>query len=222
MTADAHFATLKGMNKDRLETLVDGVFAIVMTLLVLSLQLPSIPGAVSSVALWEQLVALTPDFFSYFASFTVLAMYWTTHQAFYSYFIKSVDRLIIQLNLLYLAFLAFLPFSAHLVATHFTTPLAFIVYGCNLLAISGTQIFQIFYAIRAHEVEVDHTELDRRTYAQVIIRQFITPVFAVFGMAASFVSPHLALLLFALPIAFNIVPGGIDFLERTFHIPLPS
>lgn len=204
-----------------MEALVDGVFAIVMTILVLEIRLPDTEGVLSNTELWHELVTLTPDFLSFFASFTVLAMYWTTHHAFYNYFIKTVNRIIVQLNLLYLCFLSFLPFSAHLVANHFDTPLACTIYGLNMLAISGIQIVQFYYALEAHEVEVDDTELDRRTYAQVVIRLYLTPVFTLLGMIAAFFSPHTALFLFAFPIIFNLLPGTLNFVERVLHIKLP-
>ena len=46
------------MNKARLEALSDGVFAIVMTLLIFDIKVPLIPGEVTNQALWIQLGVL--------------------------------------------------------------------------------------------------------------------------------------------------------------------
>jgi uncharacterized membrane protein len=210
------------MDKERLEMLSDGVFAIVMTILVLALTLPTTTGILTNAALWQELKNLTPDFLSYFASFTVIGMYWTAHHAMYRFFIKTVDRTMLQVNLLYLSFLSLIPFSAHLIALHFHTPLSFVVYGTNLIAISATQLFQIWYAVRTDEIEVDMTELDRRTYVQVLIRLYLTPIFALFGIAAAFLSPYLAIFLFAFPVIFNIIPGSLNLIERVLRLRLPA
>lgn len=210
------------MDKERLEMLSDGVFAIVMTILVLALVVPPAPAVLTNAQLWHELEQLAPDFLSYFASFMVIGMYWTAHHAMYRFFIKNVDRVMLQVNLLYLSFLSLIPFSAHLIALHFHTPLAFVMYGVNLFAISSMQLFQIVYAVRAHEIEVDMTELNRRTYAQVLIRLFLTPTFAILGMIASFYSPYLAVVLFAFPVLFNLIPGSLNFLERVLNLKLPT
>lgn len=210
------------MYKTRLEILTDGVFAIVMTLLVLEIRLPEASGILTNGMLWHDLVGLFPDFMSYFASFTILTMYWGSHQAVYHFFIKEIDRILVQFNLLFLAFIAFIPFMAHMVATHFETQLALVLYGVNMLIISTIFIAQFFYAIKAKEVEIDETELDRRTFAQSTIRLFLPIIFTILGIVGSFVSPYLALILFAFPVIFNIIPGSLNFVERTFGFKLPE
>jgi len=64
------------MTTQRIETLVDGIFAISMTLLVLNLDIPQITGVVSNDAIWNALVNLWPKIFTYGLSFVLLAILW--------------------------------------------------------------------------------------------------------------------------------------------------
>ena len=64
-------------DNERLNTLVDGIFAIVLTLLVLDIKVPEIT---SDTELIGQLVDLWPQFFSFGLSFVILGLFWLGHQ----------------------------------------------------------------------------------------------------------------------------------------------
>ena len=82
------------MNKGRLEAFSDGVFAIVITLLILDVRLP--PGVhVSIGALWQ----LLPRLATFVLSFVVVGVYWVAHHNM-MHFIERVDRSLLWLNLL--------------------------------------------------------------------------------------------------------------------------
>jgi len=67
------------MKQSRLEALTDGVFAIVMTLLVLDIRVPDIQGIVTDGTLLSALVDITPLLLSYLVSFALLFSYWRAH-----------------------------------------------------------------------------------------------------------------------------------------------
>ena len=56
------------MPKNRLETLVDGIFAIAMTLLVLGLAVPHLTGQLSNTIIQESYYNLYPSFFAFVLS----------------------------------------------------------------------------------------------------------------------------------------------------------
>lgn len=60
------------MDKNRIETLVDGIFAIAMTLLVLDLAVPHINGPLSNLIIENSLETLLPSFISLVVSFILL------------------------------------------------------------------------------------------------------------------------------------------------------
>ena len=100
-----------GLATNRLEALVDGVFAVVMTLLVLDITVPS-PTQPHAVAhLVRNLIALKPTVLSYALSFVIAGIYWVGHHNQFAY-IRRTDRPLLWINILFLMCVAFIPFSA--------------------------------------------------------------------------------------------------------------
>jgi uncharacterized membrane protein len=95
----------------RLEFLTDGVFAIVMTLLVLDITLPEIVAQPSLQAeIPRRLLELWPKFYHYAIGFITLGVFWGYHHlAFHS--IKRSDMALVWLNIVFLMFVALIPFS---------------------------------------------------------------------------------------------------------------
>ena len=63
------------ISKRRLETLTDGVFVIVMTLLVLEIAVPRLSHSDASANLTKELIELSPVLLSYATSFIVLGFF---------------------------------------------------------------------------------------------------------------------------------------------------
>src|SRR5690242_11054474 len=97
-------------NTHRVEALADGVFAIVMTLLVLELKVPALPRDASAAEVWRGVVELGPIFFSYFVTFTLAGTFWFWHHRAFDE-IAHVDGPLFALNLAFLSFVSLLPFS---------------------------------------------------------------------------------------------------------------
>lgn len=199
------------MNKSRLEFLSDGVFAIVMTLLVIEIHVPELETPANT-ELAAALAHLAPLFVSYFISFVVLAMFWISHNFFYGAFTKIVNRQLTLLNFLYLSFVALVPFSAHLLGSYPDSALAVFVYGANVLCIGSVSTLVLWYAIRSNEIDTSH--ITRRILIQAQIRSYLTPLLTLVGMACIPLSIPLALFLYAFPIVFNTVPGLLNWFEQ--------
>ena len=60
------------MNKARLEAFSDGMFAIIITIMVLEIKIPGKPD-------WESLAHLLPVLYSYLLSFLFIGTYWVNH-----------------------------------------------------------------------------------------------------------------------------------------------
>jgi uncharacterized membrane protein len=88
----------------------DAVFAIAMTLLIVTVQVRPLNGPIDAPGtLLGAMTGLWPQIFSFFLAFLLLGRYWMAHHAFFSG-LKSIDRRVVAWNLVYLAFVAFLPF----------------------------------------------------------------------------------------------------------------
>ncbi len=200
------------MNKARLEALSDGVFSIVMTILVFSIKVPTLQSGSTDAGLWSALLALGPLFLSYFVSFLVLAMFWLSHHFIYSVFTKNIDRVLALLNILYLAFIALIPFSAQLLGTYPEMPLSGVVYGVNLAIISIVTLIIINYAEASDEI--DTSDISPSMLRRGILRTYLTLGCSTLGVAAALIHDDFSLLFFALPVIFNTTPGSFNMLQR--------
>lgn len=208
----------QGLNKNRVEALSDGVFSIAMTILVFDLKLPVVAHAISTHELLGELAGQWPYFLCYFVSFTVLGMFWTGHNAFFHLFSTKVTRVLIQINMIYLVFIALIPFSAHLLGTYLHNNIAILFYGTNIV-FSGALAYSMFvYALYSHDIDTSH--LPSRVIKQARIRILLTPSFALLGMLSTLFYPNLALILFAFPVIFNLIPGTLDLTEKLLGIEL--
>jgi uncharacterized membrane protein len=122
------------MSTGRAEAFSDGVFAIAITLLVLSLRLPG-QGTLTT----SQLLAAWPQYFAYVVSFLTIGIMWMNHHTILAH-VERVDRPLLVLNLLLLMGIVAIPFPTVLVADNLTHPraatVAVVTYGLVMIAIS--------------------------------------------------------------------------------------
>ncbi len=202
------------MDKSRIEAFSDGVFAIVITLLIFNIKVPTLVQPVSDTALWYELGLLTPTFVIYMVTFAVISVLWINHHFIFHSYAKVVDRQLNLLNLLYLMFVAFLPFSANFIGLYIMHQPAAILYGVNIFLIVLLTAYMTYY-IRSRP-KLLNEKLSSRTIRQGQIRSQISLIFYALGIIATFIYVPLSILLYAFPIIFNIIPGSLDFSERMF------
>jgi uncharacterized membrane protein len=90
--------------------LSDGVFAVVITLLVLEIHVPELTQGQS---LAEALREVRPSFNAFVVTFILTGMYWVGHRDLFA-LIRRTDRGLVWLNILYLLPVCLLPFGASL------------------------------------------------------------------------------------------------------------
>lgn len=203
------------MNKGRIEAFSDGVFSIVMTLLVLDIRLPHhTEGNMTNGELLELLTALGPVLRSYVISFTVLGMYWVAQHAYFHLFVKQVDRVTAWLNLLFLMLIVFIPFTTNLIGQYPYNEVAIASYGVNIIGCGLTLYVMLLFMI--HNRHMMHDDVSPTLIRHATIRVLIVPGFAVLGIMAGFLHSPLSFFLFGFPIVFNIIPGTLDSLDRLY------
>jgi uncharacterized membrane protein len=203
-----------GMDTARIETLGDGIFAIVLTLLVFELKVPTIPlGVDPAQALPGLLIAMWPKFVSWLLSFVILGVYWQAHHGQYN-FIRRVDRPLIWLNILFFMMVALIPFTAALMGTFPATRLAVVLYGVNLILVNLSLAWHWRHATRRHWLVDAHME--PAAVAVAYRRILLPPVVYAVAIAATWLDPHVAIALYALmPLAY-IIPTPLG---RFFNAP---
>ena len=207
----AELATTKahGLPKNRLETLVDGVFAIAMTILVLELRAPQTlgPGGLA-----QGLVDLGSRFATFLISFIVLGVYWFAHHQVF-HFVLRVNRTLVWLNILFLMGIALVPFAASVMGAYTNDPIALSLYGgvLGLLAALG---YLIWWYISGDRGLIE-PGLDPALVHKVRVWLAIGPVITPVAIAVSFVSTTVALLIYlTLPVVFIFFNPVSRYLER--------
>lgn len=193
-------ATNQSLGTQRIETLVDGVFAIVLTLLVLDIQAPEASSEIDLVRkIWE----LRENIFSYVVSFTVLGTFWYGHTIEFHYIQRS-DRVHIWLNLAFLLCIAFIPFSASLIALDGRFHTAGVIYGLNLLLTGLVRYVHWNYATSG--CRLIHLETEGRMVRSVRRIFMLVPILYTVAIAVSMLSTTVALLMYAIIPALYIHP----------------
>ena len=126
----------------------DGIFAIAMTLLVVTITLPVINDADSVRELADALNDQTESYISFFISFAVIGRYWFAHHQFVGQ-LARLDNGLLGINLVYLAFIAFLPFPTDLLGNYFSNPLSITIYAVSVAVISGLEVVMLRHAHRS-------------------------------------------------------------------------
>ena len=203
------------LTKDRLETLSDSLFAIVMTILVLDIKVPISQVPLSDFQLRYNIQLLWPLISAYVVSFMVLSMFWISHHVLFHAVSKNVNRQLITLNMFFLMFVALVPFSTHLLGTYSEYKTAILVYGINVIVIGVTLVSMLTYALYSREIK--NGKLTPHTIHRIKTRIMLPPVFAMLAILVSSYSIPLSLVLFASPIIFNVIPGSLTLLERALR-----
>jgi uncharacterized membrane protein len=204
----------------RLNAMSDGVFAIVITLMVFEIKVPQIPaGQVSSQALSLALQAMLPDFARLFLSFVVLGIYWVGHNNVFQHVLKH-DRLMLWLNIFFLLVVALIPFPASLLVRYGETQLSVVLYALNLL-VGGVLLDLIWwYATYNRHLMCD-------SVGDALVHSFHQRILtgpAIYAVAilVSFFSLFLSKVLFGIAILYYLIPTIQDFLHHAQLNPQES
>jgi len=115
---------------DRLCAVSDGVYAIALTLLVLDLKVPDVPGITNS-ELTTDLVNQIPNFIAYIVGFLLIARFWINHHRIFQSAVLC-DEWTLSLNLVHLFFISLTPYAASLIGHYEGDRIAAIIFSSNL------------------------------------------------------------------------------------------
>lgn len=204
------------MNHTRLDQLSDGIFAIVMTILVFEIKVPTIWGPTDNLGLWFEIKQLLPLFLSYILSFALFFTYWRAHHFFVSVYAKNVDTTLTNINALFFMFVSLVPFSASLLGQFSKNELSIIVFGIHIILIGLTLYWMRRYVFYSEHIK--NPEISKREIRGSTIRTLIPVVFALIAMPLSFVSIKLSLGLFTLAVIFNLSSYSTRLFENILKI----
>ncbi len=191
--------------------LADGIFAIVMTLLILEIKVPEIMFASNS-SILHALRDSYPLFLSYLLSFATLFTYWRGYHAVATDFVKTYNRNFENLSAAFLFFVALVPFSSHLLGVYSKIPVGVIVFALNIFVIGMLLFFMREYAHRSKEIKNRKLSESERRHAHMRIN--IPIIFSLVAITLSFVNTDLALGILTIMIIFNLFKRSTRTLEK--------
>ncbi|HWI27979.1 MAG TPA: TMEM175 family protein [Stellaceae bacterium] len=181
------------MGKDRLCAFSDGVIAIIITIMVLELKVPTHAD-------WASLAGVLPVFLSYIMSFIYVAIYWNNHHHLL-HTVARVDGLILWANSHLLFWLSLVPFATGFMGENAFGQLPTAVYGVSLLTSA------IAYLLLQRAITRKHGE--GATLAKALGRDFkgkISPLIYLAAIPLAFLSPWIAIALYVLVALMWLVP----------------
>jgi uncharacterized membrane protein len=184
-------------------TFTDGLFAIAMTLLVVDLAVPVLHHDSSVHELADKLGNDSEKFVSFFISFAVIGRYWIAHHTYFSS-LARLDRALIGLNLVYLAFIAFLPFPTALLGEYFSNPLSITIYAVNVAIVSGMEVVLFSWAQNHDLLE---KKLPRNVFRFGAAMSLAPVVFFLLSIPVAFIDTTLAVCMWFLGIPLAAVAG---------------
>ena len=202
------------MKQQRLEQLADGIFSIVMTLLVLDIRLP-IGEATTDMGLGILFHQLAPSFASFFLSFSVLFTYWRAHHSIASVYVKNIDNKFTMINSVFLLLVALVPFSSHLLAHYHSLQSAVTIFSLHTILIGLVIFWMRFYAAKSDAIENEAVGVieSRHSYARILF-----PVFcAILAIFISFFDLQFALIFLTLGILFNFSKQSTRLIFRILN-----
>ncbi len=136
-------------NIGRLNSFSDAVFAVAITLLVLSIQPFSIAGKVTEAEVLQGLGSVLPHFYAYALSFVIIGAFWVSHHRLFSRF-SELDYRLLWINLLYLMVVVFIPYPTGLLAQYGGTITITALYAGSMCLIGLLQALLCWYGARLH------------------------------------------------------------------------
>jgi uncharacterized membrane protein len=185
MAEAAHSRPEFGRDRDRIVNLSDGVFAIAITLLILDIRVPDIPGNLVASELPGELLALWPKYLGYFLSFVGISTFWMIHHSIFRP-IRDYDRTLLYLNFLFLMLVAFVPFPTSLLGEYGNYQLPVAIYAATLAV--GRLLLTAIHWYSTRDDRLLSEAQDPRTVRFFLIRGLTIPAIFLLSIGVSFFS----------------------------------
>lgn len=192
------------MSKDRVEAFSDGVFAIILTLLVLELRVPDIADHSSLGQYAAAMAPVIPKVITFVLTFVLICIHWVSHH----YFLHQLQHAtigLVWLNNLFLLWICFMPYPTAMLGDHPIDQFPILLYGVNQLLASLT-----FFAFRSyatkHQLFVDDAS------ARAMGPRHSIPAITILTLSIlfAFVNVYLSLICFLIVPLLYFVPTMLE------------
>jgi uncharacterized membrane protein len=187
------------MDKTRLESFSDGVFAFAITLLVLGVPIPDLKN-VDDLQLRSGLLHSMQQLVPYVTSFATIGIIWLNHHAMF-HMVERVDHGTLILNLLLLFVVSFIPFPTAVLGRYGASPSAAFLYGIVLTAL-GISFSSLSFYIQRRRLDAKMVRSgSRRKSSLNWVGTIAYPIAALLALAA----PRVAITMYFLLAGFYLL-----------------
>jgi TMEM175 potassium channel family protein len=188
----------------RLETFADGVMAIAITLLILEVSVPRVPGRSLPGALAHQ----WPSYVGFVVSFLTIGIIWVNHHHMFK-LIARTTHAFLMLNVVFLMMICIIPWPTALVADFARDPdgrsVAAAVYGGVMTGVAI--MFNVVWRYAAADHRLLVPGIDDESLAKMKRNYLVGPI--VYGAATiiAFIEPYVSLGIYAALAVYWLLPG---------------
>src|SRR5215217_3366336 len=204
---------LMKMGTSRVETFSDGVIAIIITIMVLSLKLPDVNRKESGWVIRHNLELLLPYFITYAFSFMMIGIFWINHHHMFHMLEKTDEPLLLQ-NLIFLFWMSLIPLATALIGANPKAPDSAALYGAIMLMTTLSFAIMRSYTLKKNLVHSDQDHEINKKIRWVSLKartkSFIATASYLLSVPLAYVSVYLAYVFFLIPPAIFFIPDGID------------
>ena len=185
---------------ERVVTFTDGVFAIIITILVLDIR---VPEDLPSRSLGDAIEDIGPTLIAWVISFFITAMYWVGHRDLFNR-VKLVNRDVVWLNVVYLLPVCLIPFASSVLGEYHDEPTALHLYGAVLIAASLLRVVLYSYVMRRPELLWELPSKAHRRFGALL--SFAVVVLYVLAMVIAAWLPTVSLFVYlAVPLLYFLL-----------------
>jgi uncharacterized membrane protein len=189
------------LSKTRVEAFSDGIFAIIITLLVLEIKVPHIEDHNSTGALITSLLKLFPKFISWIISFFTVAVIWVNHHKLFKQF-RQLDHGIFWWNALLLLWTSFIPFPTAVMGDYPGNITSVVLYGSVMALMAMSFTLMRWYVLRNPDLLEGTTDI-RSFRKGTFLSLMFGPLLYLAGIALSLIHPYASFAIFlAIPVYF--------------------
>lgn len=190
------------MEKVRLESFSDGVFAFAITLLVLGIQVPELKSA-NEPELRHALMSAIPQLIPYVTSFATIGVIWLNHHAMF-HSVQRVEHTTLTLNLLLLLVVAFIPYPTAVLSRYGALPSSAFLYGCVLTLLGVTySVLWLHIAKRRLSNEFADDRAINKKFLRNLIGSLTYPAATLLALW----HPRISVVIYLLLAVFYFIPG---------------
>jgi uncharacterized membrane protein len=191
----------------RIEAFSDGVFSIIITLLVLDLRVPR-EALLKGEPLVRALLEQWPVYVAYLLSFLQVGVVWSNHHTMFHH-IKRSDHLLLVSNLLLLLFVALLPFTTAVMSEYAQSNPADLKVASFLYSATLCSAGIFFNLIWRHAVRrgLIHPQTDPNRIYALTWHWSLVPVFYAIAFLLAFVNAYLSVGMYVLLLLYFALPG---------------